>query len=152
MTSDPRLTLGTAAVLSVAEAAAWLPMEPDAAERWIRSAGIVRAMRFGGREVEVVVWGDVVEAIRSPLEEEAPLTSWKEIAGAIGVSQDTVARRRADSADQTPPYFVTTEAARNWYRSLLEPKVKPKSVVRRVRAKAPGKVQVVDWKAIARGK
>jgi hypothetical protein len=151
MSMNSRVALGTAAVLSVEEAAAWLPMEPEEAASWLRSSGIVRSVWVGGREIEVVVWGDVVAAIQSEGEAEGPLTTWRAIAQAVGVSEDTLARRRGDAADQTAPYFVDAQAARAWYQGLLAPKPKEKAPRRQARPK-PVEPQVVDWKAVAKGK
>lgn len=133
MSSIARVTLGTAAVLSVEEAAAWLPMDAASAERWLRSTGIVRLMRAGDHEVEVVVWGDVVEAIRSDPAEGGPLTTWRAIALAIGVSEDTVARRRTDAGDRAAPYFVDRDAARTWYQGLVAPRPVAKPTIKRAR-------------------
>lgn len=55
-----RLALGAAAVLPVALAADPLPIADDEARRWLRDHGLVR--NLAGREV--VVWGDVLDALR----------------------------------------------------------------------------------------
>lgn len=52
--------MGPAAVLPVAEAAALLPLGDTDARDWLTSRGLVLALR--GREV--VIWGDVLDAIR----------------------------------------------------------------------------------------
>ena len=60
MASDnQRLTLGRAAVLSLSNAASLLPMRNAEARAAIRRARIVRQLE--GREV--VVWGDVLDAL-----------------------------------------------------------------------------------------
>lgn len=55
-----RRELGEAAVLTPAQAAQLLPWEDAAAAEWLRRRDLIR--RVDGREV--VVWGDVVEAVR----------------------------------------------------------------------------------------
>ena len=55
-----RAALGAAAVVSVRVAAEWLPWSDQDARLWLRRRGLVREV--DGREV--VVWGDVVAAIR----------------------------------------------------------------------------------------
>ncbi len=54
--ADRRLTLGVAAVISVAEAAALLPFADAEARRWLHAQGLVREL--AGRRV--VRWLDVV--------------------------------------------------------------------------------------------
>lgn len=56
-----RLALGSAAVVSPATAARWLPMSRSDARRWLDARSLVRDL--AGRPV--VVWGDVLDAIRS---------------------------------------------------------------------------------------
>ncbi len=63
-----RLTLGTAAVLTVAEAAALLPVCDAEARRWLRARGLVRSLV--GRDV--VIWGDIPDALRE--DASAPAT------------------------------------------------------------------------------
>lgn len=64
MPADPvalrRERLGEAAVFSLSGAAELLPLADADARRWLRDLGIVR--HLGGREL--VIWGDVVNAIR----------------------------------------------------------------------------------------
>lgn len=55
-----RVLLGGAAILSVSEAAAWLPIGDHRARRWFREAGLIR--RLDGKEV--VIWSDVLAAVR----------------------------------------------------------------------------------------
>lgn len=63
-----RLAMGAGAVLTVAEAAALLPVADADARRWLHGAGLVR--RLAGRAV--VVWADVHDALRSSDGPEAP--------------------------------------------------------------------------------
>ena len=57
-----RLHLGEAAVLTPTKAAELLPVREADALRWLRARGLVRRVPGLG---EVVVWGDVVAAIRA---------------------------------------------------------------------------------------
>ncbi len=59
-TREARLSLGAAAVLSVTEAARLLPGRESECRKWLRTEGLVRFVM--GRPV--VIWGDVVEALR----------------------------------------------------------------------------------------
>lgn len=144
-----RSELGAAAVLAVGEAAAWLPMAHADAEAWLRAVGVVRRIGLGRSQVEVVVWGDVVEAIRAGGEVRMPLTTWRAVAQAVGVSEDTLARKRAAAGDGSQPWFEDGEAARRWYFGLLAPKPAAKKRKRAAAAAVPG--GAVDWSAVARG-
>ena len=170
----PNAALGAAAVLSVADAAAWLPMAPGDAETWLRAVRVVKRLGVGHKSVEVVVWGDVVDAIRNDARDKLPLTKWKEIATACGVSEDTLARRRAAVSDGTKPWFADAEAAQGWFAGLVvregkdaTPSAAPRQqVAPRTAMESAPRVQtkprtrtssaavqqgVVDWNAAARG-
>jgi len=64
MPADPvalrRERLGEAAVFTLSAAAELIPLADTDARRWLRARGIVR--NLNGREL--VIWGDVVSAIR----------------------------------------------------------------------------------------
>lgn len=62
-----RRAMGVAAVLTVSQAAALLPATDAEADRWLREHGLVRRWL----EREVVIWGEVLDAIRGG---EAPET------------------------------------------------------------------------------
>lgn len=56
----------------------------------------------------------------------APLTSWASVARAVGVSLDTLSRRRKAWGFADPrPYFVTAEDAKVWYRRGESGKLSP---------------------------
>lgn len=76
-----------------------------------------------------------------------PLASWKTIAVAVGVSYETLHRRRREAEDETEPYFLSAEDARAWYRKLVAPAPKP---ARRGRRKT-AKTGAVDWGKVGRG-
>lgn len=48
----------------------------------------------------------------------APLTSWRAVAAAVGVDEDTVHRWRSRSGDSAPPMFEDTDGARRWWRRI----------------------------------
>ena len=54
-----RALLGDAALVSVTEAAEWLPLGDRRGRRWLRKAGLVRTI--DGKDV--VRWGDVLQAV-----------------------------------------------------------------------------------------
>lgn len=64
-----RTALGAAAVLSEAEAVALLPGRDSVARAWLRERGLVRVTPLG----RVVVWGEVVDALRAGDEAPPPL-------------------------------------------------------------------------------
>lgn len=66
--AQARRQLGEAAVLTPAQAAQLLPWDDASAGEWLRRRGLVR--RVDGREV--VIWGDVLEAIRSGGQDASP--------------------------------------------------------------------------------
>lgn len=59
---EARRQLGDAAVISEAEAFALLPCRDSTARAWLRSSGLVIEHPQLGR---VVIWGDVLAAIRA---------------------------------------------------------------------------------------
>lgn len=58
--NEERLRLGGAAVLSVSYAAEMLPVRDGDGRAWLRARGLVR--QLNGEDV--VVWGDVLDALR----------------------------------------------------------------------------------------
>lgn len=63
-----RLELGAAAILSVVTAVALMPLAEADARRWLEEHGLVHDL--AGRRV--VIWGDVLEALRSHPPASAP--------------------------------------------------------------------------------
>lgn len=59
---EARQRLGADAVVSVSEAAAWLPRRDSEARAWLERRGLVRDHPALG---EVVIWGEVLAAIRA---------------------------------------------------------------------------------------
>ncbi len=48
-----------------------------------------------------------------------PVTSWRGVAEVVGVSEDTVARRRREAGDRTRrPWFSDPSAVREWWAEL----------------------------------
>lgn len=143
-----KMALGGDAVLSLDEAAAWLPLPVEQGREWLRRAGVVRVLRLGDGDVEVVIWGDVVEKVRAIGAESFPITTWRGAARVLGVSEDTLARKRAAAGDDTPPYFADEASARAWYTALVAPHSQRPRRCRRPLAAAD---ESVDWNAVARG-
>ena len=55
-----RLALGANAVLSLAQAVDLLPLDRVKARQWLKDRSLVRTLA----EHEVVIWGDVLDALR----------------------------------------------------------------------------------------
>lgn len=83
---EVRQRLGADAVISVAEAAAWLPKRDEDAREWLERRGLVRDHPVLG---PVVIWGDVLAAIRADTPRAEP---------ADQVAPDLVPVRRPDVA------------------------------------------------------
>lgn len=64
MSAEDRLLLGAAAVLTPSRAAELLPWRESVAMAWLREQGLILSLPLG----EVVVWGDVIERLRSGAE------------------------------------------------------------------------------------
>lgn len=65
---EERLTLGEAAVISVEQAARLLPISDGEAREWLATEHLIHLIR--GRRV--VIWGEVVAAIRGGANPTAP--------------------------------------------------------------------------------
>ncbi len=61
MSQTERIHLGASGVFALSKAAKLLPLRDSDARGWLRQKGLV--LNLEGREV--VVWGDVVEALRA---------------------------------------------------------------------------------------
>ena len=72
-----RAMLGIAAIVSVSQAAEWLPLGDSRARRWLRSAGLIRTL--DGKAV--VVWGEVVESLRGVVAKVPSRQNGKRVAG-----------------------------------------------------------------------
>lgn len=85
-------------------------MQPDADVR-----GQIDALRAEVAELRELVGG-------------RPLTSWRAIARALGVSEATLHRRRRDTGDRAPAWFRDADAAAAWWLDLhREPDAAPTS-------------------------
>ncbi|HYD02599.1 MAG TPA: hypothetical protein VEB22_15335 [Phycisphaerales bacterium] len=84
-----RLALGAAAVLRPSRAAELLPWDSAEALRWLRTLGLVRRVVVPGesdaegRTLEVVVWGDVLAALRGERQPTAPATAGRRSRGSV---------------------------------------------------------------------
>lgn len=63
--------MGANAVLSLAQAVDLLPLDRVKARQWLKDRQIVRTLA----EHEVVIWGDVLDALRAGSEVTAPARS-----------------------------------------------------------------------------
>lgn len=63
--------MGANAVLSLAQAVDLLPLDRVKARQWLKDRQIVRTLA----EHEVVIWGDVLDALRAGSEVTAPVKS-----------------------------------------------------------------------------
>jgi len=70
MSKDERLKLGEASILKPTTAAELLPVRESAGMEWLRGKSLIRRVSGLG---EVVIWGDVVKAIRE--EGDAPVVA-----------------------------------------------------------------------------
>lgn len=66
-----RLAMGANAVLSLAQAVDLLPLDRVKARQWLKDRNLVRTLA----EHEVVIWGDVLDALRAGSEVPAPARS-----------------------------------------------------------------------------
>jgi hypothetical protein len=138
-----RNSLTAESLLTVAEAVEAIPGRSEVAKAWLGDSVAARGA-IGGEPF--YRWGDVLEALASKpcslvkAREEAPeggagtggpLKSWRAVAAAIGVSEDTVGRHRKRKSDVTPCYFESVETARAWWRDLLAPQPRRRRSERR---------------------
>lgn len=68
--------------------------------------------------------GNLVSIVpAAPAEPEAvtdgPLSSWKDVAAALGVAESTIRAHRKRTGDKTLPLFACADEAREWYRTLV---------------------------------
>jgi hypothetical protein len=85
-----------------------------------------------------------IRALRSQLAQATPaprpLTTWRAVAEALGVSVHTVMRRRRQNGDHDTtrrPYFVDVEAARAWFADLVTSRNVPVPPVRVTKVAPP---------------
>jgi len=88
-------------------------------------------------------------------EGDGPITTWRATAAAIGMSEDTLLRRRREhGAMEMEPYFCTAAAAVAWYEGLSAPKKPARSARSRASTRrAPGAAKAaepVDWSILTR--
>jgi hypothetical protein len=64
-----------------------------------------------------------IAALRTDVQPRArPLTSWRAVAAALGVSEDTVLRRRRAVRDASAPWFRDADAAIAWWQKVRTPR------------------------------
>ncbi|MES2643860.1 MAG: hypothetical protein V4850_30510 [Myxococcota bacterium] len=80
-----------------------------------------------------------------------PISTWLQIASAIGVDDSTIRAHRRRTRDQTRPLFESAEAARRWYADLVaapdytEPERRRR---KRASAKPSPSEGAVDWSKV----
>lgn len=128
-----RAALTADSLLSADEAVEALPCPGPEARRWlvenVDAAGVV-----GG--VGLYRWGQITAAVErgraSPSRERAldqpapdgsPIAHWRDAARVLGISEDTLARRRKGKDPDRACYFDNAAELRAWWRGLVVPVV-----------------------------
>ncbi len=147
-----RTQLSEGALLSLNEAAEAVPGNSRQAREWL----VANVKPAGGwLDQPVYRWGDIVAAMApttaQPETHTGPVTRWKDAAVVLGVSEDTLSRRRAKDARRTC-YFDGVDELRAWWRGLiapLEPVISPRPRPRTER-RDPAVTAPVDWNALGK--
>lgn len=114
-----RATLTRAALLTRDEVIAALPGDPTDVGAWL-DAHVAATGRVAG--TAVFRWGDVLDVVGGgPADADQPITSWKAAAAALGVSEDTLSRRRRERDPAARPYFDNADDLRAWWKALIAP-------------------------------
>lgn len=126
--------------LTLEEAAAELCADVDAARAWLVERDLVR--HVAGRELVVPheLAGAVAKigaADRRPAR-GGSIHTWRAVAAALGVSEDTVGRRRKEHHDATPCHFADEDEIRDWWRALHAPAPTPSRPPRKRRSAQHG--------------
>lgn len=106
--------------LTLREAAAELCAEVSAAREWLVERGLLR--HVAGQEL--VVPQELADAVvtanlaAGAVPRGGPITSWRRVASVLGVSDDTVGRRRKERRDVTPCHFADEREVREWWLAL----------------------------------
>lgn len=86
----------------------------------------------------------------APSSTRTPITTWTAVARVLGVSVDTLARRRTSCTGRRP-WFADEDEVRAWWRALLEegsPPDPPQGKTRR--SKAASRRGALDVRALVR--
>lgn len=147
-----RATLSADSLLSFDEAAEALPGSPTDNALWL-SAHVQPCGHVGGQAV--YVWGDVLKHVVEQRDRgcaskrSGPFTSWRDVADVVGVSEDTVARRRTERGAKGRCFFATTAEVHAWWRALIEPSGVLAKPPRRKSPKA-SEDGPVDWSRVGK--
>ncbi|MBA2319513.1 MAG: hypothetical protein H0V89_00015 [Deltaproteobacteria bacterium] len=122
-----RASLTPDALLSAEEACEALPGRPEMTAPWLE-CNVLPAGEIAG--LVVFRWGTILAAVAGTpatttphTVQPTPVTTWRGVASALGVSEDTVARHRREHDERTErPWFPTTEAVQEWWRKMHEPR------------------------------
>jgi hypothetical protein len=92
---------------------------------------------------------EALEPARPERAPEGPLSSWRQVAAAIGVDDSTIRAHRRRTRDDSKPFFSGADAARSWYEDLVGTPAPPPRASRGPRApKQPKGDGPVDWKNV----
>lgn len=148
MTEDVllRATLAQApdTLLRTEEAVRALPMDEEDARNWLARQSTIGM-------AGVYRWGDLQAALVGQSDQQVKdraVHTWKEAARLLGVSEDTLARRRKKFDPEAQAYFASTHELKTWYGSL-RPK-SPKSRRRPRKAPPTSDKKPIDFGALAR--
>jgi hypothetical protein len=160
-----RASLTPASLLTLDEAAHAAPGRSADARIWIL-LNVAPVGEFAGESIWR--WGDIEEAIRGSASAATlranrtpgrtarepsafPLTRWKAAAQVLGVSDDTVARRRKASDPLRRCHFQTADELVTWWRGISAPVVPPAPLPPKSRRKPrDGDAATVDWPALVK--
>lgn len=147
-----RAALTPESLLSLEEVAEALPGRPDDTTPWVHECVQIAGVVAGA---DVYRWGDVLRAVdvcrSDAVVQSKPITRWKEVAAILGVSEDTVARRRAEKDGKRPCFFLGAAEVQAWWRGLLEPvPVKPRRMSKPSPVSRSSDDGPVDWRETTR--
>lgn len=90
----------------------------------------------------------IAEGQPPPDAANAPVTSWRAAAAALGISEDTIHRRRREIGDdRKKPYFDDIAAVRRWYARALGGGPSPAPTSRPSRPAKTSGLTLADLKA-----
>jgi hypothetical protein len=142
--ADRRLGL----FLTLEEAAAELCAEVDAARAWLLERDLVHQVAGRDLVLPTELAAAVARMTAAPIA-EFPAHSWRAVAAILGLSEDTIARRRKKGCDATPCHFIDAQEIRDWWRTLNAPPAATPARPRRRRSEAKPDA-ALDVKALVR--
>jgi hypothetical protein len=137
--------------------AALLPTTPGEPVLLVDDRNAGEDLRQGPHEVHLISTAEALALLAAAQPDtgalddadiERPITRWKDAAAVLGVSTDTLARRRKERDPQRRCYFEDEDDLTDWWRGLLAPAPAPSPRPRRPPHRATG--GPVDFAAVAR--